>query len=70
MYFQQWKDYFIFNQQHFAHINFNDTDLFCVQEQKRFAASLQQFQKGEHSEGKHLLHYARQYGDPSYIEAI
>ena len=70
MYFQQWKDYFTFNQQHFAHINFNEADLFCVLEQQRFAASLQQFQKGEHSEGKHLMYYAKQYGDPYYIDAI
>jgi hypothetical protein len=70
MYFEQWKEYFIFNQNHFAHLNFNEPDLFCVQEQTIFKASLQQFQRGEYSEGKHLLRYAIKYGDPCYTEAI
>jgi hypothetical protein len=70
MYFQQWKEYFMLNQAHFAHIHFSKTDLFCIQEQKLYTASLQQFQRGEYSEGKHLLRYAKQYGDPCYTEAI
>jgi rubrerythrin len=70
MYFQQWKEYFELNQTHFAHINFSKPDLFCVQEQKLYTASLQQFQRGEHSEGKHLLQYAKQYGDTCYTDAI
>lgn len=70
MYFKTWKEYFELNQTHFAHISFSKTDLFCVQEQKLYTSSLQQFQRGEHSEGKHLLRYAQQYGDPCYTEAI
>jgi hypothetical protein len=70
MYFQQWKDYFFINQSHFSHIDFNRPDLFCLDEQKQFNSSIQQFQRGEHSEGKHLLKYAKQYGDPLYTEAI
>jgi hypothetical protein len=31
---------------------------------------LQQFQKGENSEGKHLIAFARQHPDPDYIHAI
>lgn len=70
MYFQQWKDYFLINQSHFSHIDFSKSDLFCLDEQKLFNSSIQQFQRGEHSEGKHLLKYAKQYGDPCYTEAI
>jgi hypothetical protein len=70
MYFQQWKDYFLTNQSHFSHVDFKKPDLFCLDEQKQFNSSIQQFQRGEHSEGKHLLSYAKQYGDPCYTEAI
>jgi hypothetical protein len=70
MYFQQWQEYFHSNQSHFDHIRISDNDLFCIAEQKRFASSLQQFQRGEHSEGKHLLQFAKQYGDPCYTAAI
>jgi uncharacterized membrane protein len=70
MYFQQWQEYFLSNQTHFDHICLQKEDLFCIAEQKRFASSLQQFQRGEHSEGKHLLSFAKQYGDPYYTAAI
>jgi uncharacterized membrane protein len=70
MYFQQWQEYFLSNQNHFDHIRLQDEDLFCIAEQKRFASSLQQFQRGEYSEGKHLLSFAKQHGDPYYTEAI
>ncbi len=70
MYFEKWHQYFLMNQSHFDHIYFNEPDLFCVEEQRLFARSLQQFQRGEHSEGKHLLQFAKQTGDSSYVAAV
>ncbi len=70
MYFQQWKEYFLSNQTHFDHIRIAEPDLFCISEQQRFASSLQQFQRGEYSEGKHLLQFAKKNGDAYYTAAI
>jgi hypothetical protein len=70
MHFLQWHQYFLMNQNHFDHINFQEPDMFCVEEQQLFIKSLQQFQRGEHSEGKHLLQFAKQTNDDSYIKAV
>ena len=70
MYFNQWKDWFQFNAGHFSHINWEQEDGLSPQEKSVVAQSLQQFQRGENSEGKHLFQFARQTGDESYLEAI
>lgn len=70
MNFQYWKKYFADNQSHFEDIDWDAVDQLNREERNCIHDALQQFQKGEHSEGKHLFNYAKKFGDPEYIEAI
>jgi len=70
MYFKIWKDWFEFNRNHFSHIDWQGSVALTKEERKSIAASIRQFQKGEQSEGKHLLKYARTMNDPDYTAAI
>lgn len=70
MHFNEWKEWFAFNAGHFAHINWEQEDKLTAAEKKLIAKSLQQFQRGENSEGKHLYQFARHTGDVSYAAAI
>src|SRR5215831_13985160 len=65
-----WKNYFLYNQSHFDHIKWNDKSQLSDRERKLITASLQQFQKGEQSEGKHLFSFAKTFPDPLYLESI
>lgn len=67
--FKAWKDYFQRNRIHFTHINFNGVAELSAAEKELVCASIQQFQRGESSEGLHLLKIAKAY-DPDYHEAI
>lgn len=70
MAFTHWKSYFEMNQTHLDHINWNELDQLRTEEKRTIEASIKQFQKGENSEGKHLIHYAKEYGDLTYLETI
>lgn len=70
MEFKEWKQYFLQNQNHFAGINFEEYDQLSEAEKSAISSSLQQFQKGESSEGKHLFAFAKKFPDPEYLGCI
>jgi len=70
MQFNRWKEWFISNQNHFAELEWDDWRLLSNQEKRLIRSSIQQFQRGENSEGKHLFHYAKSMGDSSYMDTI
>ena len=65
-----WKDHFISNTTHFDDINWNQDDRLTLIEKQNISSSLQQFQKGEQSEGKHFLSFAKTFPDPLYADTI
>ena len=68
--FKDWKQYFLQNQDHFADIDLKEVDQLTRDDKAAIGASLQQFQKGESSEGKHLFAFAKQFADPEYLNCI
>jgi hypothetical protein len=70
MSYQRWKRYFESNQSHFSDINWDEGDCLKEDEKELISSSLQQFQRGENSEGKHLFAYAKTFPDPVYLECI
>jgi hypothetical protein len=70
MSYRYWKDYFTANQTHFDQLDWNVADELSAEEKKCIYNSLQQFQKGENSEGKHLYSFAKTFPDPEYFESI
>lgn len=67
--FKAWKDYFQRNRTHFSHIAFTGHKELTTWDRDFITTSIQQFQRGESSEGLHLLKVARDY-DQDYHEAI
>ncbi|MCG2617874.1 hypothetical protein LZZ85_26470 [Terrimonas sp. NA20] len=70
MLFKHWKEYYEQNKTHFAHIDLDRPDELTEEEKLVISSSLQQFQRGEHSEGKHLYAFAQKFGDPDYLDCI
>ncbi|MEJ0105829.1 MAG: hypothetical protein WDO19_26205 [Bacteroidota bacterium] len=70
MTYQHWKRYFEDNRSHFSDINWQEEDNLKDDEKELVSSSLQQFQRGENSEGKHLFAYAKTFPDPVYLECI
>jgi hypothetical protein len=70
MSYNHWKNYFEHNRSHFKHIRWKDTDILNAEEKRVITKSLQQFQEGENSEGKHLYHFAKSLNDPDYLDSI
>ena len=70
MSYHYWKKYFESNQTHFGDIDWQMNDELTAEEKKLIALSIQQFQRGESSEGKHLYAYAKTFPDPLYLECI
>lgn len=70
MTFSDWKNYYIENQGHFEWIKKHNIDTITKEEKLILQKSLQEFQKGENSEGKHLIHYAREFGNQDYLDTI
>ncbi|MEL6676086.1 MAG: ferritin-like domain-containing protein [Bacteroidota bacterium] len=72
--FNPWVRYYTLNQTQLLAIDWEDPYALNPLERRRITASLQQFQRGEHSEGKYLLHQARTYfkdgDDGGYVEAL
>ncbi len=70
MSFNHWKQHFISNRSHFNDLDLTATDQLTEKEKNTICFSLQQFQRGENSEGKHLFSFAKEFSDPSYLECI
>lgn len=68
--FLYWFNHFKNNQNHFEQIDWELDKKLTSTEISTITCSIQQFQKGENSEGKHLIHYAKKYGDSIYLETI
>ena len=65
--FQFWYCHFEANRDHFADINWEEDSL-KSEEKKIILSSIQQFQRGENSEGKHLFHASKEMKDPLYTK--
>jgi len=65
-----WKKYFESNKTHFSDIDWTEEDKLTGIEKEIITHSIQQFQKGENSEGKHLFAFAKTFPDPQYFECI
>jgi hypothetical protein len=65
-----WDQYFRANQYHFDHLDWATGTALTKNEKQIITSSIRQFQKGEHSEGKNFLKYARDMKDESYVEAV
>ena len=70
MNYTAWKEYFLRNQSHFKDIDFSGDDILSEKERAVVYTSLQQFQRGENSEGKHLFSFAKNNPDPEYLPCI
>jgi rubrerythrin len=68
--FKFWYRHFEANTNHFAHLDWKSEDKLTASEKKIIYSSIQQFQRGENSEGKHLFHAAKELNDPLYVETI
>ena len=68
--FSEWHQYFISNQDHFEDIDWENSDRLKYSEILLITESIQQFQKGESSEGKNLLKFAKDFQNEEYLSAI
>jgi hypothetical protein len=70
MKYAEWEDYFWQNRAHFRDIDFDGADELTERERALIYSSIQQFQRGENSEGKHLFAYAKRNPYPAYLRCI
>lgn len=74
IHFSKWKAYFLHNNQNQNAINWDDNYQLSLAERQAFEKSIQQFQLGENSEGKHLINSAKKYAartqDQDYYDAL
>jgi len=70
MQFNEWKEYYLQNRGHFSDIDFDADDQLSAEEKGLIFSSIQQFQRGENSEGKHLYAFAKSFPDPFYLDCI
>jgi len=70
MEYSYWKEHFERNQSHFKHINWEEPDELTEREKTLIKRSIQQFQHGENSEGKHLFQFARTMNNEEYMQSI
>jgi rubrerythrin len=70
MHFKYWFNYFKGNQIHFNHIDWSVKDELTEKEKRLITSSIQKFQMGEHSEGKHFLAFAKTIEDESYLQTV
>jgi len=70
----EWRRYYEENARSLLQIPWDLGHELTVEEQEAIASSVQDFQAGESSEGRHLFQYAKAYaertGDHEYVEAI
>jgi len=71
---QQWLEYFRANRNHLIPIPFDEPYQLSQQQRTAISASIAEFQLGEQSEGRHLMHFAREHaartGDLAYVETM
>ena len=70
MEYTYWKEYFESNQTHFKQINWDEPDQLTNSEKNLITRSIQQFQHGENSEGKHLFRFAKTLNNEEYLQSI
>jgi hypothetical protein len=70
MNFLSWYQYFESNRNHFDHIDWTNVAALTPGEKNIIFSFIQQFQRGEYSEGKHFLQFAKSMKDESYVKAI
>src|SRR5258705_6635580 len=70
MKFSLWYQYFQANQNHFDHLDWKNTESLTGKEKEIITSSIQQFQRGEYSEGKHFLQFAKSMKNESYVETV
>lgn len=70
MNFLKWLEYFKSNQDHFDHLDWRNDDIVTPGERRTILSSIRQFQRGEYSEGKHFLEFAKNMNDESYVHAL
>jgi hypothetical protein len=70
MNYTDWENYFQQNQVHFRDIDLTAPNELTEKEKSIIYSSLQQFQRGENSEGKHLFAFAKRNPDPAYLRCI
>ncbi len=68
--YKAWLVHFKYNSKHFSGIDWKAKDILTERERSMIYSSLRQFQKGEHSEGKHLFAYAKKFPDDDYLKTI
>ncbi|NND78145.1 MAG: ferritin-like domain-containing protein [Flavobacteriales bacterium] len=68
--FKKWRSYFENNQDHLSDLDVSDNNGLKKEELKTIFNSIQQFQKGENSEGKNLYNFAKSWGNQDYFETI
>jgi rubrerythrin len=67
--FESWRNYFLQNKKHFSHITKSGLQELTAHEKKLLTKPIQQFQRGESSEGFHLLLAANMY-NAEYGKAV
>jgi hypothetical protein len=67
--FQLFTQHYIQNQNHFDHIHFNGETEMSMEERKLLSSAIQQFQRGENSEGKHLYKFGRDFNN-DYFDSV
>ncbi|MFB6258437.1 MAG: ferritin-like domain-containing protein [Flavobacteriales bacterium] len=70
MTFTDWLDHFRSNETHLDHIDWRACDHVDEREKAIIRASIQQFQKGENSEGRQLMAFAKKDGAKDHQEAV
>ena len=70
MNFISWHSHFLANGNHFDHIEWHYPYKLSQDEKCLIYSSIQQFQRGESSEGIQLINFAAELKDPSYIDAM
>lgn len=70
MTFENWFNWFKQNESHFDHLNWSEGFLLNDQEKHAIQKSIQEFQRGEYSEGHSFKRFAEQLGDPVYTQTI
>jgi rubrerythrin len=70
MTFDHWNQYFQTHSQHFEHLLWTKEKELNASEKSLITQSIQQFQKGENSDGKHLIQLSKKMKNEDYYEAI
>lgn len=68
--FDHWYNHFESNKGHFDHILFDSSSWISPKEKSIIGKSIAIFQRGENSEGRNLIHAAKEWGDASYLKTI